>query len=71
MAKQETAYKVLRLQNGKWGLTQRTIFDTEEEMLAFLDAQGAKRNRDLMAEDEPLVIHGQGDYRKVIRPSDM
>jgi hypothetical protein len=25
--------------------------------------------RDLDAEDKPLVIRGQGDYRKVIRPS--
>ena len=27
--------------------------------------------RDLGDNDEPLVIHGQGDYRKELRPSDL
>ena len=27
--------------------------------------------KELDDNDEPLVIHGQGDYRKVIRPSNM
>ena len=36
----------------------------------YIDEQYYKY-RDLDDNDEPLVIHGQGDYRKETRPSDL
>ena len=45
--------------------------DFFENIIKRKDEKEYYKYRDLDDNDEPLVIHGQGDYRKEIRPSDI